>query len=132
MSIQDVVELAVAFVKPGDDPASVSKWRAAMSLFIFVLVLHMLWSCGYGAKMGFPGFATSDQIMSITNTLTEHGKQLNVIGEQALERALIETRQAQCKSSEKTFFTQRIADLEGQYSTTMKHNFSLPDCKDLQ
>ena len=103
-----------------------------MSLLVCAFGLHVLWACGYGSAFGIEGFSRASDLNPITNTLADHGRHLDKIEINAIERSLIEARQAQCQSTRKEFFTQRLADLNQEYSSITKHNFQIPDCKDIE
>lgn len=133
MALSEGIELAAQLIAPGDTPKEQRRWRLLISVFIIALLGHMVWSCGYLKFMGWPGFATSSEVTKIMTLLDEHGKHLDSIDAEAMERALIETRQQECEASKKSeYFKTRIAQLEGQYTNAMKHEFDLPSCDEFR
>ena len=116
-----------------DAPEAQRRWRQLVSIMVAVFALHILWSCGWGAKVGLSsGFAQVTDIVEIKAQLALAADVATAVKIRLLKKSIIDTRILQCNADSKRYYTQRLEELTDEYFQDTKAIFSVPDCGDLR
>jgi hypothetical protein len=110
---------------PGVKP--VQRWRLSMFAFAVVVIVHILWACGWlsAFNMG-AGFAYASDVKEAT-------AQVSGIKVDLLEQALFDTRVRHCKAphESKTFYAEKLQQLLIKYRKAAGNDYRIPECDEL-
>lgn len=115
-----------------DSPGSIRRWRMAVAICCFVFILHILWACGYGARLGIEGFARTKEIKEITTQLAQAAYVSTDLQVKLLKKSIIDARVQQCSASQKGYSTNRLSELTDEYFRLTKREFIMPRCDEVQ
>lgn len=92
-----------------------------------LLVVHILFACGWLAWAGLPGFAYAADVTSVRNDVSS-------IKVELLESRIFDTRVRQCESTTaepRTFYREKLQELLRKYRELTAADYRLPSCGEL-
>lgn len=115
-----------------EDPKSNRRWRMTVALISIIFMIHILWACGYGERIGLSGFVKAGDLSELkgqVQTATTFVQQMQL---RALTKQMLDTRTQQCSSTTKKYFTQRLSELRADYYRATGHDWDVPNCAELE